>query len=72
MKPTIVDNRHYPSTTFGSLKFGEYFEDIDGDICIKTAASGCLCHHCGEWRVMRGIADETKIIPLKATITIER
>lgn len=72
MKPTIVDNRYYPSTTFGSLRFGEYFEDSDGDICIKTAESGYLCHHCGAWRVIKGIDNEATIIPLKATITIER
>lgn len=31
----ITDTRQKPNTTFGTLNYGDVFEDEDNDICIK-------------------------------------
>ncbi len=79
MNTKIIDYRDRISNTeFFNLEVGDFFQDnIDchvNSICMKISQETALrFHSCGEveeedWSTTR----HTKIIPLKATITVER
>ena len=61
-------------TTFVNLKVGDVYEDSEGVICIKTSddavANNCICYVNDEWEEnCEGVT--TKVIPLRATISVE-
>lgn len=69
----LHDRRGIPlTTTFGDLKIGDVFQDEDGDICIKTSSNSMMWTAEGDhWNHALFDVDEL-IIPLRATITVER
>jgi hypothetical protein len=71
---TVIDKRGTPLTvTFGDLDIGDYYQDEEGFACIKTSEDTCIFYREDEqcWDKCKEFED-TLIIPLKATVTIER
>jgi hypothetical protein len=72
---TVIDKRGKPLTvTFGDLGIGDVFQDNEDRICIKVNHAYAIALYQGsvnEWQNIRCDFDEL-IIPLKATLTIER
>lgn len=72
---TIIDKRGVPLTvTFGDLSIGDAFQDNEDRVCIKVSHAYAITLYQGsvnEWRNVRFDFDEL-IIPLKATLTVER
>ena len=70
----LIDKRGIPLTTkFKDLLIGDYYQDDDGNICIKTGYDRCIYYatELSGWRPGHDNLDES-IIPLKATVTVER
>lgn len=70
----LVDRRGIPlSTTFNDLLIGDCYQDDEGNICIKTSRDRCMYYDADEceWRTV-GEDLDTPIIPLQATIIVER
>jgi hypothetical protein len=61
------------TTTFDDLYIGDCYQDDEDHICIKTSRDRCIYFDTavGQWRSSFENLDEL-IIPLKATITVER
>lgn len=80
MNTKIVDNRNKElDTEFSNLRVGDFFQDDDGysyenSICMKISDVDALRFLSDgeieeeDWSSIR----RTKIIPLKATITVEQ
>ena len=75
---TVIDKRGTPLTvTFGDLKVGDVFQNNTDRVCIKVSQAyaivlyGTCEYYETEWQSERFDVDEL-IIPLKATLTIER
>lgn len=70
----LIDKRGTAlTTTFDDLHIGDCYQDESDNICIKTNRDRCIFFDTdeGEWRSV-GENLNTLIIPLKATITVER
>ena len=70
----LIDKRGIPLTTkFEDLLIGDCYQDEVGSICIKTGYDRCIYYatEMSGWRPGTENLDEL-IIPLKATITVER
>lgn len=69
----LIDKRATKlDTTFEDLENGDFFEDATtGDISIKTGACTALYYGDGSW-IPYHVNKEELVVPLKATITIER
>ena len=70
----LIDKRGTAlTTTFNDLHIGDCYQDDADNICIKTNRDGCIYFDTavGQWRSAFENLDEP-IIPLKATITVER
>jgi hypothetical protein len=75
---TVIDKRGTPLTvTFGELKIGDVFQNTRDRVCIKVSDTYAIVlydtceYYEAEWQRERIDIDEL-IIPLKATLTIER
>ena len=69
---TIIDNRNEKlRKCFDQLEIGDFYEDYDGNICLKISHSKCLYNRDGRWENSNEIPEDT-VYPLLATITIER
>lgn len=67
----IIDKRGKPLTvTFGDLKVGDFFQNEADCICMKTDLDKAFNWTTGF--INTGWDPDDLIIPLKATITIER
>lgn len=71
----LVDKRGTAplTTTFDDLHIGDCYQDDADNICIKTSRDRCIYFDTseGQWRSVGENLNEL-IIPLKATLTIER
>lgn len=70
----LIDKRDIPLTTkFEDLLIGDCYQDDEGNICIKTGYDRCIYYNI-EMSVWLSASENTNelIIPLKATITVER
>lgn len=69
----LIDKRATKlNTTFENLENGDFFEDTTtSDIAIKTGACTALYYGGGSWIPYHADKEEL-VVPLKATITIER
>lgn len=74
----IIDKRAIPLTvTFRELKIGDTFQNTKDRVCIKVGVVHAIVlydtceYYEAEWQRERFDLDEL-IIPLKATLTIER
>ena len=70
----LIDKRGTPLTiTFDDLHIGDCYQDEGDNICIKTSRDRCMFFDTkeGQWHSI-GESLNTLIIPLKATITVER
>lgn len=69
----LVDKRGTAlTTTFDDLVIGDCYQDEEDNICIKIGYERCLYLNAqGDWDTAAERRDEL-IIPLKATLTIER
>jgi hypothetical protein len=78
-KMNVYDKREIEKVTvsFNTLKVGEVYEDIEGNICIKTSnecpfdstCGQCLAMISGEW----GEGEESldaPVVPLKADLIL--
>lgn len=73
MNTTIIDKLGTPLThTFGELENMDFFQDTDNNICVKIGWDRKLIWHSGGWTHTTHIGDDELVIPLKATITLER
>ena len=69
----LIDKRAAElNTTFGDLKNGDFFEDDGGAIYIKTDVHTAMATNGTSWIPIYHVDTDCFIIPLKATITIER
>lgn len=75
---TVIDKRGTPLTvTFGELKIGDVFQNTKDRVCIKVSPSYAIVlydtceYYEAEWQNEQFDCSEL-IIPLKATLTIER
>jgi hypothetical protein len=78
MNMTVIDKRGTPLTvTFGDLKVGDIFQSNTDRVCIKVSSLYAIVlyntceYYEAEWQNERFDCNEL-IIPLKATLTIER
>ena len=69
----LIDKRETKQTIpFDNLNIGDCYQDKDGYICIKTGFDRCMyLDDSGGWSTTSESRDAA-IIPLKATITVER
>ena len=69
---TLIDKTGEPiNTKFKDLDIGEAYIDEDGDTNIKTDICSSIYHTRDYW-TPRSVDPEEIVIPLKATITVER
>ena len=67
----LIDKRGKPLTvTFGDLKVGDFFQNENDYICMKIDSNKVLNWTTGF--INTGWNADDLLIPLKATITIER
>lgn len=67
----LIDKRGKPLTvTFGDLKIGDFFQNENDCICMKIDSNKVLNWTTGF--INTGWDTDDLLIPLKATITIER
>ena len=70
MKMKVVDRRKENKHTFGALDIGEWFEDIDGNICLKVDDERGLYRNClGEWS-NEEFEDCETVIPIEIEVHI--
>lgn len=69
----LIDKRAVKlNTTFENLNNGDFFEETTtGDIVIKTGSCTAMYYDGNSW-IPYHIDEEELVIPLKATITIEK
>ena len=73
MNTVVIDKLGRPLThTFGELENMDFFQDTDNNICVKIGWDRKLIWHGGGWIHTTHIGDDELVIPLKATITLER
>ena len=69
---TLIDKTGEPiNTKFKDLDIGEAYIDEDGDTNIKTDIGSSIYHAYDYW-TPRSADPEEAVIPLKATIIVER
>lgn len=69
----LIDKRAAElNTTFRNLKNGDFFEDGGEAIYIKTNEHTALVYNGISWVPAHYVDTDWFVIPLKATITIER
>lgn len=71
---TVIDKRGIPLTvTFSDLKVGDYYQDELGNLCLKTSENSCIYYeeYSQTW-IYNSESAKVFVIPLKATVTIER
>ena len=71
---TLIDKRGIPLTvTFGDLNIGDYYQDALNNLCLKTSENSCIYYEEYSQTWIHNFESEKElIIPLKATVTIER
>ena len=73
MNTTVIDKLGIPlNTTFGELENMDFFQDTDNNICVKVGWDRKLIWHGSGWIHCTHIDIGELVIPLKATITLER
>ena len=73
MNTVVIDKLGIPLThTFGELENMDFFQDTDNNICVKVGWDRKLIWHGGGWTHCTHIDNDELVIPLKATITLER
>ena len=73
MNTTIIDKRGTPlSHTFGELNYMDFFQDTKDNLCVKIDWDRKLVYYNGDWLVSIHIESCELVIPLKASITLER
>lgn len=73
MNTTVIDKLGTPlNTTFGELENMDFFQDTDNNICVKVGWDRKLIWHGGGWTHCTHVVIGELVIPLRATITLER
>ena len=73
MNTTVIDKLGTPlNTTFGELESMDFFQDTDNNICVKVGNDKKLIWRGDCWKHYPHIGNDELVLPLKATITLER
>lgn len=69
----LIDKRGTPlTTTFDDLEIGDCFQDEEDDICIKVSSNSMIwTHGNGNWQNSLFDSEEW-VLPLNASLTVER
>jgi hypothetical protein len=72
MKMKIIDERKESKNTFKALKIGEWFIDVDGNICLKVDDERGLYKNCVEEWSNECFDDSETVIPIEVEVHIVR
>ena len=73
MNTVVIDKLGIPLThTFGELENMDFFQDTDNNICVKVSWDRKLIWYGSGWIHCTHIDNDELVIPLKATLTLER
>ena len=73
MNTTVIDKLGIPLTlTFGELEDIDFFQDTRDQLCVKIGKDRKLIWQGEHWAHTAKVDKDELVIPLKATITLER